>query len=172
VLRAHRARVDAARGDLGAAVATMRDVLSADPQYLDGWSALADWHLELRDFAAYLTAAEQLHRLAPNDPHALGYLAHANRLQGTRVDVRPWLQRALQLKPDYAWAAGELFDLELDVGNLDAARSVLETLKTHFLGRHAGPRGRAARAPPRQTPPCAATASCCASRERTGMPFA
>ncbi len=131
-LRAHRARVEAARGDLGAAVATMRDVLSADPQYLDGWSALADWHLELRDFAAYLTAAEQLHRLAPNDPHALGYLAHANRLQGTRVDVRPWLQRALQLKPDYAWAAAELFDLELEAGNLEAARSALELLKTHF----------------------------------------
>lgn len=131
-LRAHRARIEAARGDLHAAVATMRDVLGADPHYLDGWSALADWHLELRDFAAYLAAAEQLHRLAPNDPHALGYLSHANRLQDTRVDVRPWLQRALQLKPDYAWAAAELFDLELEAGNLEAARGALDLLKTHF----------------------------------------
>ncbi len=72
-----------------------------------------------------------MHRLAPNDPHALGYLAHANRMHGTKVEVRPWLQRALQLKPDYAWAAGELFDLELGAGNLDAARSALEMLKTH-----------------------------------------
>ena len=131
-LRAQRARIEAARGDLSAGVTTMREVLSTDPQYLDGWAALADWYLELRDSAGYLAAAEQLQRLAPNDPHALGYLAHANRLHGTRVDVRPWLQRALQLKPDYAWAAGELFDLELEAGSLEAARSALEVLKTHF----------------------------------------
>ena len=133
-LRAQRARIQAARGDVKTAVTTMQEVLSADPHYLDGWGALADWQLELRDSAGYLAAAEQLHRLAPNDPHALGYLAHASRMHGTNADARPWLQRALQLKPDYAWAAGELFDLELEAGNLDAARSALETLKTHFPG--------------------------------------
>jgi tetratricopeptide (TPR) repeat protein len=130
-LRAQRARIEAARGDIQAACATMREVLEADPKYLDGWAALADWHLELRDYAGYLAAAEQLQRLAPNDPHALGYLAHANRMHGASVDTRPWLRRALQLKPDYAWAAGELFDLELEAGDLEAARSTLETLKTH-----------------------------------------
>ncbi len=130
-LRAQRARIQAARGDVKTAVTTMHGVLNADPQYVEGWAALADWQLELRDFAGYLAAAEQLHRLAPNDPHALGYLAHANRTHGTNVDARPWLRRALQLKPDYAWAAGELFDLELEAGNLDAARAALDTLKTH-----------------------------------------
>ena len=87
-LRAQRARIEAARGDLKAAVSGMQEVLSADPHYLDGWGALADWQCELRDSAGYLAAAEQLQRLAPNDPHALGLLAHANRLHGTTADPR------------------------------------------------------------------------------------
>jgi tetratricopeptide (TPR) repeat protein len=128
-LRAHRARIEAARGDLPAALATMRQVLADDPQYLDGWAAAADWYFELGDTASYLATAEQMHRLAPNDAYALGYLAHANRQSRTGVDVRPWLRRAVHLKPDHTWAAGELFDRELEAGDLDAAEAALGLLQ-------------------------------------------
>ena len=98
-LRAERARVIAVQGDLHAAIDAMRVVLGDDARYSEGWSLIGEWYSELGDTLNYLEAARTLHQLSPNDPTALGCLADAHRKQGAGTDVRPWLRRALELKP-------------------------------------------------------------------------
>ncbi len=43
--------------------------------------------------------------------------------------MRPWLRRALELRPNYVWAASQLFDADLKAGDLDAAQRSLAQLK-------------------------------------------
>jgi tetratricopeptide (TPR) repeat protein len=130
-LRAERARLIAAQGDLMAAVGAMRELLVQEPRYAEGWRLISDWHAQIGDARSCLEAAEQLHRLTPNDPVALGCLAEAHRKQSSGVDVRPWLERALELRPAYTWAAAELFDHNLQADDLDAAAAALAKLKVH-----------------------------------------
>lgn len=130
-LRIKEPSVLAARGDKEAALATLQDILCEEPDYAPGWEVLADWQAEREDYPAYLEAARALHRLDPDSPYALGYLAHALLNAEPETDVRPYLRRALQLKSDYVYGAQLLFDLELQAKAYEAADAVLTTLRTH-----------------------------------------
>lgn len=130
-LRAKGCRILAARGDIPGAIARMQKVLATDPNHHSGWELLADWHSTRQDWPAYLAAAREMCRIAPNDATSLGYLAHALSKAEPGTDIRPHLRRAQHLKPDYAYAGQTLFDLELEAGDLDAAESALRTLTPH-----------------------------------------
>jgi tetratricopeptide (TPR) repeat protein len=130
-LRAKGCRILAERGDIPAAIACMEKVLATDPNHHLGWELLADWHSAREDWPAYLAATREMCRIAPNDARSIGYLAHALSKAESHTDIRPHLRRAQHLQPDYAYAGQELFDLELEAGDLAAAEAALRTLTAH-----------------------------------------
>ena len=130
-LRVKGAKALAERGDTEAAIQYMQGVLGDDPNNSAGWELLADWHAAREDYPAYLSAARELHRIAPDNAFALGYLADALNKAEPKTDVRPYLRHALHLKADYTFAGYMLFDLELDTGDVDAAEAVLHKLMAH-----------------------------------------
>jgi tetratricopeptide (TPR) repeat protein len=130
-LRIKEPKLLAKRGEKDAALSTLQAVLVDDLNYLPGWELLADWQLEREDYPAYLVAARELHRIDPNSPYTLGYLADALMKAEPHTDVRPYLRRAIHLKADYVFGANLLFDLELQAEALDAAEAVLAKLRAH-----------------------------------------
>ena len=128
-LRAARARH--AKGEKDAALAALEALLAADRNSYEAWDQLADWRRDAEQHAAYLEAARELHRVAPNDHFALGTLAHASLAVDAKAEVRELLRQALRLKPDYQYAAFELFDEELKAGALQEAGRVLEEFARH-----------------------------------------
>lgn len=130
-LRARAAKALAARGEPVPAMEEMRRVLADDPNYLAGWEQLADWHSSRDEVDAYLAAAREMLRIAPNDPVTIGYHADALSRAHPETDIRPQLRRALELKPDYLFAGLRLFDLELAGEDLEAAQAVLAGISRH-----------------------------------------
>ena len=61
------ATYDHAMGDDGAAKAKLQQATAAAPDSFEAWHALAEICFAHRDFDAALNAAEQGHRLRPND---------------------------------------------------------------------------------------------------------
>ena len=88
------------------------------------------------------------------------------------VDARPWLRRALQLKPDYAWAAGGAVRPGARGGRPGRGALGSGDAQDPFpLSRHPGAaRSSCTRAAATSTRRCAATASCCASPGRSATP--
>jgi cellulose synthase operon protein C len=129
------ARAHHAKGEKKTAIAAVESALAADPNSYMAWEQLANWRREAEDHAGYLEAARHLHRLAPNNPHALGHLADAQHAADPRADVRELLRRAVLLKPDYTFAAFALFDREVEAGALQAAEGVLEAVAVHTQSR-------------------------------------
>src|SRR6185295_382462 len=72
-LLGRRAWVDAEQGRVQDAIAKMRAVVADYPDYLWGWSRLADWCSRSDDVAGHLQATEQLVRLQPHNATAHGY---------------------------------------------------------------------------------------------------
>ncbi|MDH5669698.1 MAG: hypothetical protein OEY86_16995, partial [Nitrospira sp.] len=130
-LRIKEPEVLAARGEKDAAISTLQTIMADDPNNRDGWELLADWQLERECYQDYLAAARELHRIDPNSPYALGYLADALLKAEPETDVRPYLRRAIHIKADYTFGANLLFDLELQSDAYDAAEGVLEKLRAH-----------------------------------------
>ncbi|MEQ1794838.1 MAG: C39 family peptidase [Nitrospira sp.] len=130
-LRIKEPRLLAKRGDKDAALSALQAILADDPNYFPGWELQADWQLERENYTEYLVAARELHRIDPNSPYALGYLADALLKAEPDTDVRPYLHRAIHLKADYTFGANLLFDLELQAGAYDTAEAVLEKVQAH-----------------------------------------
>ncbi len=140
-LAARAAWVLAAMGDRDAALAAMRDVVAGEPNHGWAWMQIADWSEAAGDFEASLAAAEQLARITPVDAVTQSYLAHAARLTGDGARAKQAFRRALEVAPDHAFASVNLFDMELQDGELDAARATLALLVKHCSGPFADQRG-------------------------------
>ncbi len=54
-------------GGSDAAVAKLREALDLDPESFDAWHALAEIHFQARQLDEALEAAQQAHRLKPDD---------------------------------------------------------------------------------------------------------
>jgi tetratricopeptide (TPR) repeat protein len=138
VLRGRAAWVVAQRGNVAEAVRRMRAVLAEDSEYYWGWEQLASWLRNSGTPAEYLEAAQMLVRLAPDDPISLGYLGEAQIRNGNKEAGKNNYRRALELAPDYAFAAYALFDAQLADGELDEAAQTLTLME-----RYGGPYVRA-----------------------------
>lgn len=130
-LRMKEPQILAARGELDDAVIALEALLQEDSQNVQGWRLLTEWQDQRNDSVGYLAAARRWHSLEPDHADALGYLADALAKAEETTDVRPYLRRALTLRPDYAFAGQWLFDLELHAGALDKAERVLGILQAH-----------------------------------------
>ncbi len=124
-------KVMAAQGDVREAAKRLREILEDDPNYYPGWEQLANWRNEYKNYPAYLDAAREMVRIAPDNAYALGYLSDALRKSTPGTDTRQHLRRALHLRPDYSYAGYALFDQEMDAGNFDLAEEALATLEPH-----------------------------------------
>jgi tetratricopeptide (TPR) repeat protein len=134
VLRGREAWLKAIRGDRAAAIAQMRDILIADPDYYWGWQQLANWYDSAESHADYLDAAEHLVRLAPNDPSAYGYRGEARLFAGDRRGAKADFQKAFELDPNYAFAGLHLIDEQLAEEDFDGATRTLARLQEHING--------------------------------------
>src|SRR5262249_52837238 len=137
-VRAARARYR--KGQTQAALAPLEVLLASDRNAYEAWDHLADWRRDAEQYPGYLEAARELHRLAPNDHITLGTLAHARLAVDASAEVRGLLRQALRLKPDYQYAAYDLFDEEMKAQALAEAEAVLED-----FARHSGDAGVAVR---------------------------
>ncbi len=133
-LRSSEVRVIAERGNLQEAVRKMRALLDDEPNYYAGWSQLADWCRALEWTRAYLEAARAMARLAPNYHLALGYLGDALMINGYRQEAKEALRRAVILEPGYEYAGVTLLNLQVEDGELEQAREMLELLRRHVGG--------------------------------------
>jgi tetratricopeptide (TPR) repeat protein len=134
ILRGRAAWVMATRGDRDTAIAQMREILVADPDYYWGWQQIANWYDSAEAHAEYLEAAENLVRLAPSDPAAFGYRGEARLFGGNRRGAKADFQKAFELDPNYAFAGLHLIDELLADDELDAADRTLARLQEHIGG--------------------------------------
>jgi len=127
-LRGRRAWVIAKRGHTHDAIAEMREVIADYPDYRWGYRQLSDWCEAVDDRKGQAEASEHMVRLSPHNPVARGYLADALLTLGQRARAKQHLARAIELDPDYRFAATKYFDLCFEDGELEAARKALELL--------------------------------------------
>ncbi len=130
-LRRREALIQAQRGDLTAAVERITEWLREQPNDYWGWRLCADWHRQLNSNAEYLKAAQELVRVAPQDAAAHGFLGDARLRNLENAEARREFRRALELAPDYTYAATALFDEALTTGDEEEAEFALSFLRRH-----------------------------------------
>ncbi len=131
-LAAREADVEFRRGNADAAVERMREVVAHDPDYLWAWTRLADWHDQAGRDEDYLQAAENMVRVAPGLPACWGYRGDARRRTQDRQGAAEDLQRALEMAPDYLFAAMGLLDVQFEGDDLEGAARTLEVAAPHM----------------------------------------
>jgi cellulose synthase operon protein C len=129
LLRGRAAWVEAQRGRPAGAMALMKTAVAEDPDYAWGWQNLTEWSREHAAAADYREAAESLVRLMPQNAMAHGYRGEARARAGDRAGAKADFRRALELAPDYGFAALALFDEQFADGELDDAAATLAKWK-------------------------------------------
>lgn len=134
-LRNAAALVEAESGNLEQAIEQMRAVVAEEPNNYEGWSRLADWtRTDENRKQEYLEAAIELVRIAPNYVLSLGYLGDARKLNDDRAGAKEAFKRAFTLAPDYDFGGFNLFDLQWEEREYEAAEETLKGLRQHIGG--------------------------------------
>ncbi len=134
VLRGRRAWIEAQRRRLPDAVCLMRTVLAENASYAWGWSQLAHWLTEQKNWVEAAATLEHMRQLRPRDPWALRQLGVLRLRQNERAQAQEAFDAALRLSPTDACAAHSIFDLQLQAGDLSGAASTLRVMQTHQPG--------------------------------------
>lgn len=113
-------------GELDAATNWFRRSVEADHDFMDGWEALVQVALDLRQGEQALAWLRELERLRPLDATVQLYRADAYEDLARWDDAEASIQKALSLKgaEPQAWQAEGALNLRL--GRLDEARSALQ----------------------------------------------
>lgn len=130
-IRVFSARVARSRGNAKEAFGRLRVMIDEDPNDFMLWELQANWSDEDDRPKAYLDAAENLVRLAPNFHKSHGFLADALLKLDDPDRAVQHLERALQLDPTYSFAGFKLTDFYLDRGQVEKAEATLATLTLH-----------------------------------------
>jgi cellulose synthase operon protein C len=130
-LRAHRARLEADRGNMVSAIERMKEVLQENPGYIGGWQSLADWYWRRSQFDEALAAATNIRQLDPLNPVPLGYRASMKIQRKDHAGAKGDLLTALKLDPGYTYASLNLFELQLADAEIDAAWKTLNLIKRY-----------------------------------------
>ena len=125
-LRGREAEIIYQSGNEEGAIASMRQVLEADPDYVWAWNCLYNWYEELERFEGCKEAAEQFVRIAPRNEEAWAYLGDAERKLGNLPTAAQHFARAMELNPNYAEALGALLHATLELKDAPAARQALD----------------------------------------------
>ncbi len=133
-LRGRAAWVEAKRGHRPKAIAIMKEVVAADPSYLWGWRNLAQWYDAEGRKKECLDAAEQMVRLAPDDPVAFGYRGEARKALGDRSGAKADFAKAFDLDPRFDAAGLHLVAEQLDANEIAAADRTLARVRENADG--------------------------------------
>ena len=130
-LRYVEAGIEAQRGHNSRCIDVLVELTESSPDYVPGWLRLADYYrLDDNRNQEYRKVAIEIVRLAPRDAMGFGYLAEACLKLGLRDEAREALQQAVILDPTFDYAVSTLFDMLLDVKDIDGARQLVETLRS------------------------------------------
>lgn len=133
-LRGRAAWVEAKRGHRPKAIALMKEVVATDPSYLWGWRNLAQWYDAEGRKKECLEAAEQMVRLAPDDPVAYGYRGEARKALGDRPGAKSDFAKAFDLDPRFDAAGLHLIAEQLDANEIAAADRTLARVRENADG--------------------------------------
>lgn len=131
MLRGRAAWIRAQAGRTDDAILLMRAVLDEHPDYVWGWIQLTEWLAAAERLPEAAQAAERWATLAPRNPVPLGWLGDLRRRQGEKKAALETFRRALDLHPDYEYAARQLLDEQLKAGDLEAARATADHIGVH-----------------------------------------
>jgi cellulose synthase operon protein C len=112
-------------------IVTMRELVKQHPKYFWGWMQLADWYGRQQQWVDVLTVAEQLVQINPRDPMGYGYRGQAKQAIGDADAARTDYLHALDLQPNYIFAAWQLFDMYVRKGEWQRADKILDKAKKH-----------------------------------------
>ena len=124
------------KGDRKAAMEKMELLVEDEPDYYWAIKIFCDWCHEEEAHDKALIWAPRLVRLAPEDAVAHGYIGHALEQSEKKEEACESYSRAYQIDPDYTFAGYSLFDLQIELGHLDAAEATLEKLLVHMPDRY------------------------------------
>lgn len=128
ILRGRRAWVQAQAGQLVEAAAAMEELLQQEPSYRWGRLKLADWYEQLERWEDHVRHCEALVHYAPLDGVAHGYLGDARLRRGDRAGALASFQKAVDLLPDYEFAAQRCFTLSLEEEPFGKTAALIERL--------------------------------------------
>lgn len=131
LLQARAAWIEAERGNRKLAIDRTRAVVEQDPDYYWAWTNLADWYAAENDNDRYLEAGQALVRIAPSRAIPYGYRGDAFERMGRKDKARADFEKAIEIDPEYSFAAASLFDLQLATKQYDDAARTLEVLVAH-----------------------------------------
>ncbi len=130
-LRGRAAWIAAETGDITGAITAMRQVVAEDPHYYWGWSRLATWYRQTRDYTQFLSTAQTLVSQWPLDAVSRGFLGQALRFTKDPKGAKEAFADALRLDPDNEYAATSLFDMAIDDEDVAEAAKALTFVQRH-----------------------------------------
>lgn len=131
-LKARAAWVEGERGNVDTAVRMMEQVIDQDQDYFWAWHRLAEWYEFLDNTPKYYAAAEQMVRLAPQNPVSWGYMGDAELRKNNRTNAKKNFLQAVQISPAYSFASSRLVDLQLEDKEFDAASETIDLVSPHI----------------------------------------
>jgi cellulose synthase operon protein C len=130
-VRSWAAKLKWTQGHFTEAIHCLRDLQREAPHDLALCLQLADWLDVHDDHAGYLEQAELMQGLAPHEARSHAYLGHALLKSNRPAPALLPLKRALDLSPDYAFAARQLVKAAMATGAPDEAEPALQALWQH-----------------------------------------
>ncbi len=121
--------VEWAAGDREEAIAQLRRALEDDQTRPWMWRLLANWCQESGDAAGFREASARWLRLEPFNDQALASHAYALLLSGDREAAKRAFRRTIELAPEYAFAAEQLFNLQLEDKEYRQAEETIEAVR-------------------------------------------
>ncbi len=123
--RGRHAWVERQRGRTEDAIELMQRVVRDEPGYYWGWQNLAEWYEALGRPADHLRASERLVELGPGNAWNYSHRGAARRATGDRAGAKADFAKGLELSPGFEFIAFNLFDMQLQDGEYDAAEATL-----------------------------------------------
>lgn len=130
VLLCKEARLLLEANEPAAAASVIAAVLSIEPMHHDGLSLRAEAAQMQGDATDYLKACEALVAFHPQIATSHGFLGDARVRLNDLSGAKAAFARAVDIAPDYEFAAYYLFDLQLEDGEQEAAGVTLALLQT------------------------------------------
>ena len=118
-----------AAGKTEDAIAHMKELVKADPEYLWAWDQLAAWHAQQQKWVDVLTVAERLVQISPRDPVGFVHRGYAKQNLGDLQAAKADYAHAASLSPAYVRATWALFDVLTRGGEIIKAESALDKVR-------------------------------------------
>jgi cellulose synthase operon protein C len=125
-LRVQAARVEAQRGEHETALTHLRQVASDDPNHMGAWRLASQVAIDMQDLDVALVAAQNLVRLAPDDPVSLSSLGEAHQMRGETDMAVEQFRKALASQPSYLFAIDSIAEIGLHTNNPEMLEEALQ----------------------------------------------